>query len=30
MRSASRTSFGRRDYRPEFAAGFRVVRVMAP
>ena len=30
MRSASRTSFGRLDYRPEFAAGFRVVRVMAP
>jgi formylglycine-generating enzyme required for sulfatase activity len=30
MRSASRTRFGQRDYRPEFAAGFRVVRVMAP
>jgi formylglycine-generating enzyme required for sulfatase activity len=30
MRSASRTSFGRRDYRPEFAAGFRVVRAIAP
>ena len=30
MRSASRLSFDRREYRPEFAAGFRVVRAIAP
>ena len=30
LRSATRLSFNRRDYRPEFAAGFRVVRTMSP
>jgi len=30
LRSATRLSFNRRDYRPEFAAGFRVVRNMSP
>jgi formylglycine-generating enzyme required for sulfatase activity len=30
LRSATRLSFNRRDYRPEFAAGFRVVRAIAP
>jgi len=30
IRSASRLSFNRLDYRPEFAAGFRIVRTMSP
>ena len=29
MRSASRLSYNRTDYRPDFAAGFRILRVMA-